>query len=66
MSKISIQSLLAGIVMVGLGCFIIKDPIVYLPKFERFIDFTGYNVPFGICSVIAGILLLLTSRRKGS
>lgn len=59
-----ILPVLLGVILIFLGIGIIFDPKFYSYKFDYYIDFTGYNIPFGVFMVIVGVLLLWTTLEK--
>jgi len=55
---------LLGINLVFFGCAVIVKP-TFTSLFYKFnYDFTGYNMPFGIGLIIAGIFCIWTIFRK--
>ncbi len=50
--------------MVVLGCMIIVNPVFYSWRYCGYFDFSGYNTLYGLCLIMAGILMLANSERK--
>jgi len=53
-----------GIFLIIIGSMTIVRPEFYSYRYERHIDFTGYNIPLGIFMIVVGGLFIWTSVRK--
>jgi hypothetical protein len=56
----------AGIVAIAAGIRIIYSPRYIEPVFQAPVDFTGYNIPFGLALIVIGaycIWIGLTTKR---
>lgn len=59
-----ILPILLGVILIFLGFGIVFKPKFYSYKFDYVIDFTGYNIPFGIFIIIVGVFFIWTTLRK--
>jgi hypothetical protein len=52
-----------GTVLTVGGLFIILKPKFYNPiyRYSTYFDFTGYNIPLGICMIVLGLACLWTT-----
>ncbi len=53
-----------GIILILMGISIYLCPRYYDFKYARYVDFTGYNKPYGIALAAAGILFIWKSLTK--
>ncbi len=53
-----------GICLLIIGIMTIIHPKFYSYRYERYIDFTGYNIPLGVFMIVVGVLFIWTSFRK--
>lgn len=53
--------LLLGIALSLLGTNMFLQPRYYNPIYRLELDFTGYNVPFGILLIVVGVFFILTT-----
>ena len=46
-----------GSISILMGICVYSKPVYYDYRYARYVDFTGYNKPYGIALIAAGILL---------
>ncbi len=56
--------LILGILLILEGYAMIVQPRFYSLRFHRYLDFSDYNLPFGILMIIVGLLFVGTEFRK--
>ncbi len=60
----NIYARVAGSSFVLYGILIINDPSYYSSKHSRVIDYTGYNIPFGLLLIVSGFIFFFSTFLK--
>lgn len=60
------QYIFLGILIMITGIIIAIDPKVYSFRYYRYIDFTGFNIFYGIFVIITGVLLIWSGINKST